>query len=372
MEFNIPSPGQAANQATADRLDNQMKMQQLAMAPLQRNLLQQEAARGAMQLRSQQQFMQQAKEFVPRADDMAGSMQDLSMIAFKAGDTQSGEKLMQSAQMATYKAAQIQNMQSLIEKRQADEAKVKIENVGRMVGQINSQETLDAANDAYEQAYGRQSPYRGQTYTPELGDQIKSQFLSLKDQFDLRYKAQQEADRQQREQRIENHQKGMEDIQKQRLELERLREQRLARDGGGSKAISAPTQLDRARAGRLISSVVPNLKGDALELAKDYVSAEAKRLKRQNPALDDEQATAQALINAQRSGQFKSIVEHQTFLGIQIPGTGKEKSTFTPPLPGAGQVYNSPADVASALRSGKITEQQAVQIIKQKFGGRVK
>lgn len=334
MEFNIPSPGQAAQQATADRLDNQMRMQQLAMAPLQRNILQTQAQQAALQLKGQQQFIRQAQQFVPRADDMAGSMQDLAMIAFKAGDVQSGEKLMQSAQMATYKAAQIENMKSLIQKRQADEAKVKIENVGRFVGQISDQASLDAANDAYEQAYGQRSPYRGQQYTPELGDQIKQQFLSIKDQFDLRYKAQQEQDKQSKEQRIANHQQVMEDLRKQQNDEKVRHNKELEKNGAGPKAISAPNQVDRARAGRLISSVAPNLKGDQLELAKDYVSAEAKRLKRQNPALDDEQATAQALVNAQRSGYFKSVTQHDTFLGMTVPGTGKEKQTFSPPLPG--------------------------------------
>ena len=328
MEFNIPSPGAAANQATADRLDNQMRMQQLAMAPLQQNLLRTQAAQASMQLQSQQRFAQAAKDWIPKADDMSENLQNLAMLAFKSGDIQAGEKLMTSAQMAIYKTTQVENMKSLIEKRQMDRVKEGVEYGNRLAGQIDSQQSLDFYNSELERLTGQPSTYKGQSYTPELAQEIQSKALSFKDKFDMRYKEQQEADRMAREDRIAGHNQTMEQIARDREDEKKRHDMVLEKNGGGSRAISAPNKDERGMAERQILDIVPGLKGNELEKAKDFVSSEAKRLRNQNHALDPLTATAQAVMKARQLGYFKEQTSHTTFGGFNLPGQDTTKHRF--------------------------------------------
>lgn len=216
--------------------------------------------------------------------------------------------------------------------------------VGQLFGNVTDQASMDRAVDLYEFRTGQRSELRGAQYDPTLIRRVQDEAITAKDRADLQEKElTRDAQKRYRDARL-GQIDTQNNIRQQRVDLERQREERLAKQGGG-KAITAPSQQEQSQAERLVKQDFSGMESRDAKDAAYSIAAEARALRRANPALDANQALQQAYAAAKAAGDFQT---DEGFGGIGI----KKKTTYT----GRGKTPDLPASLPpkkAALQKGR-------------------
>lgn len=189
-------------------------------------------------------------------------------------------------------------------------------------------------NAMFELQFGVPSPYSGIPYRKEFVDQLTDSMTSAKDKTSQKILDEEYKSRERNRVDMQGDRKVHRDIERERLTLQREREERLAKAGGG-RGIGTPTdnELDQARA--LLKQRFPGLTDtNAKDRAAFDVASAAKELLRQNPALNPGQAMQRALAQEVAAGSFS---------GTSWLGQPKVKE-----FEGAGKTQEAPIDARTS------------------------
>lgn len=175
--------------------------------------------------------------------------------------------------------------------------------VGQLFGSVNNQADWDRAIATYEFRTGKESEFRGTPFDPATAARATQEALTANERLGLEEKSlgrkAQEKYRGRRLDQIDT----QNEIRDRRVTLEEEREARLAKLGGG-KAITSPSVDEQQQAARMIQKDYEGLDPKDRKDAAFSIAAEARALRRRNPALDAAGALAQAYAAAKQSGDF--------------------------------------------------------------------
>lgn len=268
---------------------------------------------------------------------------DLASVLDRVAQTAAGAGMVEEAASLASKSALIRSRQART-MDSAAAAKLKgvqtvrqnAQMMGSLMNDVVDQESWDRAHALYQFQTGRPSPYAGVPYSPDLAQQIHSSAMSAAEAARI------EEQRLARD-NLEAHRKArrgqidtQNNIRERRLQLERQREERLGKSGAG-KSVTSPAAKEIEQAGRLIKKDYPTLTPADSNDAAYSIAAEARALRRANPALDASTAIQQAISKAVADGDFR--VQPKTAAGIDIPGTK------TAVYLGRGKSVNAPAKI---------------------------
>lgn len=252
---------------------------------------------------------------------MADTLDSLAAAAAGAGLATKAQELAKNAALIRSREAVQQSAASraLIQQLQAIKEQASL--TGQLFGGVNDQESWDRANAVYQFQTGKPSPYANVPFSPELVETIKQQALTAKEEADGEEKkiARKSLD-EFRKSRVKQHDENI-SLSRERNRIAREREARLRKNGGG-RQIASPTSAELTQAKRLIGRDYKNLEATDLNDAAFTIAAEAKALRRANPALDASMAIQQAYLNAIQAGDFQDI--STTIGGVKVPGMGKQ------------------------------------------------
>lgn len=254
-------------------------------------------------------------------DDLAVMAADAGMVS-KAGDAAKVAALLRSREAAARSSQTSARLNAIKAVREQAEL------AGQLLGGATDQATWDYNNALYEMYTGAKSPWSNQPYSSELAQAISDQALTAKERADADEKALSREDLDEyRKSRLKQHD-AANALRKARNAIAKARERRLAKAGG--KEAGTPARTDLRQAENIILKEFPKLEAGDLEDAAYTISAEAKALRKRNPALDANQALQQAFVAAKKAGDFKTEAS-----GI----LRRDKTTFS----GAGKTPQTPA-----------------------------
>lgn len=231
---------------------------------------------------------------------------DLSRISYMAGDVKQGADLAGKASLirmhdASAALSQVRGGVLALTAQQKE-----VDMLGRLLGDVTDQASWERANNLYAFNTNNPSPWAGVPYSPELVNQLQAAALTRKDQIQTQINsANAKSLRAFRNIRLRQHDDALA-LQERRLEIAEDREDRLAKTGGG-KAVASPQTGEIQEAARLIKRDFGKLDATDTMNAAFSVAAEAKALRRQNPALDAETALQRAYKSARERGDFREI-----------------------------------------------------------------
>ena len=280
-------------------------------------------------------------EFLAQRDRLARLASDSGLVE-KAGAIAKDNALIRQHMASTNASASTAILNQL--KSAREQADV----VGQVFGAVRSQDELDSANELYRFRTGQPSPLAGKMFSQGLLEQVNQAALTTKERADIaEKKIQQDSLTRFRNERLRQH-NVFADIAERRLELERQREARLAK-GGGGKSVASPQRGELDQADRLIGKDYPNMNENDKNDAAFSVASDARALRSANRALDANTALMQAYNNAVKAGDFT------TSSGVFGSGYGpdvKNKTVYS----GRGKSAAIPAVIPSAkgdLKEGR-------------------
>jgi len=259
---------------------------------------------------------------------IADRMDSLARAAMDAGLVTRSQELAKNASLVRQREASALTSGTTAALNQVKLVRDRAELTGQIFGGATDETTWAQTHRLWEFQTGQPSPYANQPYSSELVERINATALSTKERADA------EASRLTREglagfrtARLAQHDTENR-IREARLALARAREARLAKAGGG-RTVSSPgtSEVDQAR--RLIGRDYTNLEAADLGDAAYSVAAEARALRRSNPALDANVALQQAYNNARAAGDFQTLSRGILGFGKKqgFRGTGKSPET---------------------------------------------
>lgn len=301
------------------------------------------------------ELMQRQAAGVPAGPEgsLADQMDALARTAMNAGLVTKSQELAKNASLVRQREASAGASATTASLNRLKVVREQAELTGQLFGGAKSSDDWSRANTLWEFQTGTPSPYASVTYDPELVGRINSSALSTKERIDAEEKRlSRQALEGFRTRRLGQHDLENE-ISEARLALARAREARLAKAGGG-RGVSSPSTSETDQARSLIKRDYPDLQPEDSQDAAFSVAAEARALRRANPALDANVALQQAYNNAKTAGDFQVLRR-----GVTLPlignvggkqgfrGAGKTPETAAP-LPKdtttlqAGRYYLSP------------------------------
>lgn len=195
------------------------------------------------------------------------------------------------------------------------------EMLGQLFGSAKDQPSWDRSNALFEFQTGQPSPYRGVQFNPALSETIRNQALTMKERL-------QAEDRKLAREATERHQRATEGaaatnitIARERLDLEREREARLAKLGGKGAA-GTPTEEERKEVKRLMrldGIDTEKLDTDSLNSTAFSVASRARELQQENRGLGRQQAITRAFEEVKAAGDL----EISTTGGVDLPLIGQ-------------------------------------------------
>jgi len=299
------------------------------------------------------ELMQQQAAGVPeaRATSLADQMDALARTAMNAGLVTKSQELAKNASLVRQREASAGSSATTAALNRLKIVREQAELTGQLFGGAKSPDDWSRANTLWEFQTGAPSPYESLPYDPALVERINSSAVSTKERIDAEEKRlSRQALAGFRGRRLEQHDLERE-IREARLALARAREARLAKAGGG-RGVSSPSTPETDRASSLIKRDYPDLPAADSQDAAFSVAAEARALRRANPALDANVALQQAYNNAKTAGDFQTLRRGLPILGWGgkqgFRGAGKTPETAAA-LPKdtatlqAGRYYLSPS-----------------------------
>lgn len=236
----------------------------------------------------------------------ADMLDDLSQLSLRAGDVKGGADLAGKASLirmhdASAALSQVRGGVLALTAQQKE-----VDMLGRLLGDVTDQASWERANNLYAFNTNNPSPWAGVPYSPELVNQLKAAALSRKDQIQTQISdVNAKSLRAFRNIRLKQHDRAL-DLTERRTEIAEDREGRLAKTGGG-RAVASPQTGEIQEAARLIKRDFGKLDAADTMNAAFSVAAEAKALRRQNPALDAETALQRSYKSARERGDFREI-----------------------------------------------------------------
>lgn len=296
-------------------INAQYRLGQIAMQPLEARLHTVQAEKAELELQQNKQMAALMAQSMGAGDpekqpggspSIASTFDNLARMAARSGLINQATKLATTA--ATIHARENAAESSLVTAA-LNRAKLSAEQanfMGRMFGDATSQEDWDQRNAAYTFMTGRQSPFAQIPFSENVAKQLREGALSVKERADLADKdATRTALANFRKRRLTQHDTEA-DIKRQRLKVSQAREERLAKNGGGSKGVTSPSTQELKEIKRTLAKDFPDLAAEDLGDAAFSLAAEARALRRSNPALDASQALNQALARAKQAGDFQT------------------------------------------------------------------
>jgi len=320
---------------------------------------------GAQKLEADAAEQQQMAELARRAAggpqggasvSMADRMDALAETAMNSGLVTRAQVLSKDASLVRQRESAADSSQTTAVLNRLKGVREQAELTGQLFGGATDEASWQRAGELFEFQTGQRNPYAGVPWTADLSERINSAALSTKERLDLEEtRVTHAAQERHRVGRRAQHDQALR-ISEARLALERARQARLEKIGGG-KAVSAPATTEITQAKRLVARDYEGMEATDLNDAAYAVAAEARALRRANPALDANVALQQAYNNARAAGDFQL-----TRRGIDIPllgnfgskagyrGAGKTFETAVPvpkdnTLLQSGRFYSSPSGV---------------------------
>ena len=182
------------------------------------------------------------------------------------------------------------------------------ENLAQFFGGAGSQEELDQANRLYQFQTGQPSPFQNVPFSEDLIDGLNQRALSAKERFDLADKAATRLNlKTYRDARLGQFETENR-IREERLRLNREREERLRKQGGGRLPSADPKPDEIRQVKAMIRKDFPMAKdfADEMGTAAFTIAAEARAKMRANPALSPSAALNQAYTEAVRFGDIEA------------------------------------------------------------------
>lgn len=224
-------------------------------------------------------------------------------------------------------ARKLADTASLIDKRLADEAstvelrrknqflnrKNELEAVQGALRQVTDEASFQDVNRWYEETFGRPSPVAGQRYSPELIKRLSNSVLTEKAQIELDLRRRDLNSKMADRADAAATRKSRLSLEERRVAAIEEREARLAKAGGGKPMAGASKTAVGAAARLIVNGLFPgqtldDLPEDAaneISLGAKTIADEAKKLQRNNPALTETEAIAQAFANSKRDGDWE-------------------------------------------------------------------
>ncbi len=295
-------------------IKGQEMLGQIAMQPFQARKLAAEADRAEIELQQNKQFaamMAQkmggstttAKDGSPLS--LSNQMDSLAKMAMSAGMLDKGTKL--AATAATIRSREDAAAASRVRAQQGlltidkDNANF----LGRVFGGAKTQEEWNHANALFSFVTRRPSPMQNVPFSEELVKEINDQAQTTHERLTLEDKRLQREETKRKDDAAIEDKRLAREIRQQNTDIRRQREERLARAGGG-KAVTSPNKMETDRARSIIKKDFPDLADEDVGDAASTVASEARALRRSNPALNMDQALAQALLAARQAGDFQA------------------------------------------------------------------
>lgn len=242
-------------------------------------------------------------------------------MSLGAGLITQGEQAAKASGYLRGKAAQIDNWQTSQRVNQLKADKERMEGIAALAGDVTDQASWDRANMLFQFNHNMPSPYAGMPYSPALVESLRAGAVGTAKQIELRLRAEENASKERSRASAESLRTAKESDIAERQRLAQAREDRLAKNGGGT-AKTTPVE-DIRQATRLISKDYPKL--DSTAEAASTIASEAQLLLRRNPALDRAQAVQQAYNAAKLRGDFQDTQDD----GVMGTGIMKsDKQTF--------------------------------------------
>ena len=265
-----------------------------------------------------------------RPMSLADSMDDLARTAMQAGLINRSQELAKNASLIRQREASATSSGTTAALNRIKQVRERAEMTGQIFGGATDQAAWETTHRLWEFQTGTPSPYANMPYSKELVERINSTALDTKARADLEEKRlSREALEGFRSSRLAQHDTEN-DIRNARLLLAKQREKRLAKAGGG-RGVSSPSAGETDQAGRIITRDYPDIAAADLQDAKFAIAAEAKALRRSNPALDANTALQQAYNEAKAAGDFQLLSRGLPILGWGrkegFRGTGKTPET---------------------------------------------
>lgn len=345
----------------------QSELSDVAMAPVRRRLIEAQAGKLEEEVATAKRF-RDLMMGVQQSDPLAGigGPEGVGAVAMDTKPISLADQIDGAARLAMgggfiEKAADLAGKAALVRAREArqadslagasnkvlqfvrDDAKL----TASLLADVKDQDSWNRANALYTFQTGRPSRYASVPFSPELVKSIRDGAISTEKQADLEEKRlKREADERYRKQRL-GQIDTQNEIRDRRLTLEREREERLSKAGGG-KTVAGPAKAEVDQAARLIRKDYPDLQAADLNDSAYSIAAEARALRKRNPALDANTAIQQAIAQAVQDGDFKTSMKEMG--GLKIPGTSKSEYL------GRGKTAATPAAIPAdkgQLREGR-------------------
>lgn len=301
-------------------LDAQEKLLTIAGQPDVNRLHAAQAGKAEFELsnhrKMQEMLARQATGEVIKTTDLAGRMEEIASMSLGAGLITQGEQAAKTAGYLRGKSAQIDNWNTSQRVNQLKADKERMESIAALAGDVKDQASWDRANMLFQFNHGIASPYAGMPYSPALVDSLRAGAVGTAKQIELQLRGEENASKERSRASAESLRAARESDLEERQRLARAREDRLAKNGGGT-AKTTPTE-DIRQATRLIAKDFPKL--DSTAEAASTIASEAQLLLRRNPALDRAQAVQQAYNAAKLRGDFQETQDDG------VMGTGMMKS----------------------------------------------
>lgn len=203
--------------------------------------------------------------------------------------------------------------------------------LGNMLRGVTDQESWDRANQTFQAAFGKPSPYAAYAYDPTLVASLKSNALGLKEQAELDFKKAQEARRVKDVDSKTAHRLVQEETARADLKLKQDREARLAKVGG--KDVGSPNSQEIKAATRLLEAQPGLVDSKDMDTAAFDVAAQARALRKSNQGMTSDEAIRKSIATKRAAGDF-TPGSPSNFLGM---GGTKANYQVAETLPASGK-----------------------------------
>lgn len=334
--FGSPLGEQAASEQMHTDVNTFLALGRLAGLPAQQRLTEAQAGAAELELANERQMatlMQQAAtndgHGVAKGGSVGDTFEDLGRLAMRAGLP---SKATEFAKTGAYLRSQEALQQSRAAAQRVSELKSaagRMDLFGRLLADVNDESSWNRANLMYQLESGAPSMWAGLPYDPAMVNRLRSSAMSVKDQITEQLRGEENSSKERSRAALAKHRLQIEGIQKERNRIMEEREKRISK-GGGGKAVSGPAKAEVDQAARLVKGDFKDLPDSDYLNAAYEVAAEAKALRRANPALDANTAIQQAYLKAKSRGDFKEIEEKgilRSTRKTQFTGGGRSPET---------------------------------------------
>jgi hypothetical protein len=319
--------------------------------------IQAEGALKQQQLALQKRFMQNMQQMNQQdstATDLPTQLNKMAQVAMNSGMVDRAANLAEQAATITARAAQVAHNQMLVRNAQVQQGKNTLDLMGQFLQGATDQASWDRGNTLFTMLTGRQSPYAGLPYNPDLVNELQAQSMTAKQHADeIRQNLNQQSLEQQR-QVAQDLMRTRMDVLERAQDLREGRETRLAKAGG--KIVGTPTKDEQSEVMRLLSTEYPNLPSDEIGNMTYSLASRAKAIRTANPGLDAESAMQQA-VQEMKITNPPSTLDKAYSVAKTLLGEGDITSPMTLPPDRAklivGKYYLGKGGVGKYLGDGK-------------------